>query len=104
VGGAATGRDGSVVTGYSRGRDDCRWAKLSRELHEQQVQQVFRDYGAYLERSAQLNAEFEGRWHVWFVALAGSVEWLARPVGQPQVPPISAWSADALVSLIKAAQ
>ena len=61
------------------------------------------DYGAILARAVELNDRYAGRWHVWFVALAGEVEWLARPfdaepVGEPE---LSAWSADELIEQIE---
>jgi len=61
------------------------------------------DYGGLLALAVELNDRYAGRWHIWFVALAGEVEWLARPGGPEPVGPatLSAWSADDLVGQIE---
>jgi hypothetical protein len=61
------------------------------------------DYGALLALAVELNDRYAGRWHVWFVAVGGEVEWLARradaePVGEPE---LSAWSSADLVEQIE---
>lgn len=62
-------------------------------------------FGADLQRSIELNDRYRGSWQVWFAAIGGSVEWLARPANAEPVgePVLSAWSADELVDLIEAA-
>jgi hypothetical protein len=87
---------------YRPGRDDTRWAKLARDLHQEAIQAALGAYDGELNRSAELNTAYAGRWHIWFVALAGSVEWLARPAGNGE-PLLSAWSADELVAKIEEA-
>lgn len=102
MGGAATGRDGSVVNGHSRGRDDTRWAKLERELAAERDMSgwLLEHYEPQLAASADLNARYDGRWHVWFVAQGTStVEWLARPAGNGE-PLLSAATPEELVQLI----
>lgn len=93
--------------GYSRGRDDCRWSKLSRELAaERQEREVMtrwllEHYEPQLAASADLNERYAGRWHCWFVAQGtDTVEWLARRSGTTD-PPISAATADLLAVLIE---
>jgi hypothetical protein len=60
------------------------------------------NYGAMLARAVELNERFAGRWHVWFIALAGRVEWLARPAdAEPHgEPTFSAWSPGELINKI----
>jgi hypothetical protein len=83
---------------YHPGRDDTRWGKLARELG---AARTLADYEVHVARSAAMNRELAGCWHVWFVALGGAVEWLARPAGQGE-PLLSAWTADELAALIEA--
>jgi hypothetical protein len=85
--------------GYRPGRDDTRWDKLARDLHSEAIQAALGAYDAELRRSAELNDQLAGRWHVWFVSVSGSVEWLARPAGNGE-PLLSAATADLLVAKI----
>ena len=88
--------------GYRPGRDDTRWSKLARDLHQEAIQAALGAYDGELRRSAELNTALAGRWHVWFVSLSGVVEWLARPAGGGD-PLLSAETADQLVGLIEQA-
>lgn len=87
------------IAPYRAAMDDA-LRQLAREVG---VPAALLDYGSILARAVELNDRYAGRWHVWFVALAGSVEWLARPfdaepVGEPQV---SAWSVGELIEQIE---
>lgn len=75
---------------------------LGRERAADAVERAIIDYGAELERAIDLNQRYAGRWHCWFVALAGRVEWLARPADAEPVgePTITAWSAVELADRI----
>jgi hypothetical protein len=69
---------------------------------EHAAERALIDYGECLEIAIGLNERYAGRWRVWFVALAGSVEWLARPADAEPVgePTFSAWSPGELINKI----
>ena len=84
------------MSGHGLGRDDTRWGKVQRELAAEWAMVT---YEAELAASADLNARYTGRWHIWFEAGADTLLWVARPMAGGE-PRLSAPTAEGLAELI----